>query len=394
MDEEQGSLKLLLVVQFTQRFRGGIISPILALFIRGQGLAVSELGLIGTAGMLGWFIFEPLAGVVADRVRKKYLVIFAILASSLIYLVYPLARDFWHFSLLAFAMSSVMSAYAVSVRALTAELLPSSERGKTYGRFVSVISIGGIIGPFLGGYLSEVFDHAVPFYISASVGIIGLSALIIMRYDDRKSREKPLVEDTPRKNRLWTKPFIIILITRMLFIFNLVFRQHILPVYLNENPRFKASETQIGLYIGIMQLTSAFSQAFVGDLIDRTGSRRIIASSLFLSGFSYMGLLYISGSLPLFFLGALQGAFFSAADMSMMIHLMDIMPKDRTGIVMGIYSESENVGGMMAAPSLGMIYDAVGPAFSVISVSTILIFNACLPIVLMREERREKKLRH
>jgi len=242
--------------------------------------------------------------------------------------------------------------------------------------------------------LSEVFGHAVPFYISASVGIIGLSALIIMRYDDRKSREKPLVEDTPRKNRLWTKPFIIILITRMFFIFNLVFRQHILPVYLNENPRFKASETQIGLYIGIMQLTSAFSQAFVGDLIDRTGSRRIIASSLFLSGFSYMGLLYISGSLPLFFLGALQGAFFSAADMSMMIHLMDIMPKDRTGIVMGIYSESENVGGMMAAPSLGMIYDAVGPAFSVISVSTILIFNACLPIVLMREERREKKLRH
>ena len=40
---------------------------------------------------------------------------------------------------------------------------------------------------------------------------------------------------------------------------------------------------------------------------------------------------------------------------NMMLHLMAFMPEGRTGVVMGLYSESENVG--------VMIYDSVGPQF-------------------------------
>jgi len=48
-EEMRRSLKLLLVVQLTINFRGGVVSPILALFIRGQGLSVAQIGLLGTA---------------------------------------------------------------------------------------------------------------------------------------------------------------------------------------------------------------------------------------------------------------------------------------------------------------------------------------------------------
>ncbi len=58
------------------------------------------------------------------------MVIFAFIGSTFIYLAYPFAQGFWHFALLAFGMSSVMSAYAVSVKALTVELLPKSDRGR------------------------------------------------------------------------------------------------------------------------------------------------------------------------------------------------------------------------------------------------------------------------
>ena len=386
MGEELGSLKLLLAVQLAERLGSGVVSPILFLFMRGRGLTVSELGLIGTAGMLGWLIFEPLMGVVADRIRKKYLLVFSALASSFIYAAYPLAGDFWHFSLLAFAMSSVMSAYAVAVKALAAELIPPAGRGRTYGRYVSAISIGGIIGPFLGGYLTEAYARSVPFYMSAGVGVVGMAAALLMRYDERKTRERPAEKAAGGGGgSLWTRPFIAILAIRMLYMFNLVFRQGILPVFLHESPRFGASETQIGLYLGLMQLTSAVSQALLGDVSDRVGSRRIMASSLFLSGISYMGMLGISGAAPLLILGALQGVIFAAADLSMMIHLMNIMPKDRTGMVMGLYSESENVGGMAAAPSLGFTYDAMGPASSVASVSAILILSGFLSALLIRD---------
>ena len=51
-DGRERSLRLLLGVQLTQGFRSGIVSPILALFVRGQGLTVAQIGLIGTASML------------------------------------------------------------------------------------------------------------------------------------------------------------------------------------------------------------------------------------------------------------------------------------------------------------------------------------------------------
>ena len=40
-----------------------------------------------------------------------------------------------------------------------------------------------------------------------------------------------------------------------------IFRRNTLPIFLNESPRFRASETQIGIYMGLMQLSAALSSA-------------------------------------------------------------------------------------------------------------------------------------
>jgi len=379
------SLKLLLVVQFATRLRGGVIAPILALFIRRQGLTVAQIGLLGTAGMLGWFIFEPLVGLVADRVRKKNLTIFAIATSSLLIAAYPFASSIWHFALLAFARASVMSAYAVSVKALQAELLPVSGRGRAYGRYMSAITLGGIVGPLFGGYLSEAVSRTLPFYLSAGVGLVALAALVLMSYDERETiREKDDFGST-NWGEIFTGPFLSILLIRMLFMVNLVFRQNTLPIYLNESPRFRATETQIGAYMGIMSLASAVSQAFLGDLADRVGTKVIIASSVFLSGLSYLGLASLGGTVALYAIGGLQGVTFSAADLGMMLYCMSVIPEGRTGVVMGFYSESENVGGMIAAPSIGYLYDGLGPAFTVNTVAVVLIASAVLPLLLIRK---------
>jgi MFS family permease len=374
-----------MVVQLAEGFRGGIISPILALFIRGHGLTLSQIGLMGAAGMLGWLIFEPLAGVVADRIRKKYMVIFALIGSTFIYPTYPFAQGFWHFASLAFGMSSVMSFYWVSVKALTAELLPKSERGKAYGRFVSVVSLGGIVSPIMGGYIFEAFGETVPFYISAGVGIIGLVAAVLMRFDDRGGVESVESEKTSSDESLYRGSLLGIFLIRAIFIFNLIFRQHTLPIFLNENPRYAISEGQIGLYFGVVRLSSALSQAFLGDLNDRIGSRGLIASSLLMSGLSYGAILGVSGIPALLAIGALQGVFFAASDVSMMIYLMDVMPPGRTGMVMGLYSEAENLGGMLAAPSLGRIYDSSGPGYSMLSVAGVLVLDSLLSVFLIKE---------
>ena len=382
--EMSRSLKLMLVIQLFQGFRGGIISPILALFIRRQGVSVTQLGLLGTAGMMGWLIFEPLSGVIADRVQKKWMLAFGVMASTVIYALYPMAGEIWHFALLAFAMSSVMSFYAISAKSLIAELLPTSGRGRAYGRYLAAISVGGIAGPFVGGYLADALGYSVPFYLSAVVGLVSLGGILLLKHDSvaQKTSEEP-----SESGGLTSKPILTIFLVRGLYLFDLVFRMNFLPVYLNESPAIGASETEIGAYMSILRVMSALSQSFLGDVIDRVGCRVVIVSSLGLGGLGYLGLIAIRGVFPLYVLGVFQGVFMAAANMGMMIHLMDVMPAGRTGMVMGLYSEAENVGGMIAAPSLGYVYDSVGSSYSVLYVVGVLMLNALVSALLIKKKK-------
>jgi len=377
------SLLLLMAVQLTTGFRGGIISPILSLFIRRQGMSIGQVGLIGTASILGWLIFEPLSGVVADRVRKKWMIVFAIVGSTLIYAAYPLASSFEHFMVLYFLTSSVMSGYAISVKAMTAELLPRENRGKAYGRYLSVISFGGVVAPMVGGWVTESMGYSMPFYLASGIGLVTLSAVLLMRYDD-----KPLGAAAPTGGsvrELLTSTLMSIFLVRGMFIFNFMFTSNFLPIYLHESPRFQATETQIGGFQTLFRLATAGGQAALGGVMDRLGSRRVMAGSVSLLGLSYLALASGGGLPLLFILGCVQGVLTAAADMSMMIHLMAVMPPGRTGMVMGLYSESENVGGLAANPALGFIYESMGGGASVLALVAVLLVASAASALMIRD---------
>ena len=378
------SLFYLMMAQLALGFRGGIIAPILSLYIRQQGMSISQVGLLGTVSLLGWLVFEPLSGVVADRIRKKWMMVFAILGSTIIYALYPSAGTFQHFLFLYFAMTSVMSAYSIALKALQVELLPKEGRGRAYGRYLSVISLGGVMSPLIGGWITENRGYALPFYLSALVGVVGLAAVLLMDYDDKAPKDTATrVKGSWRT--LFTASLFEIYAVRGLYFFSIIFRSNFLPIYLHESPRFNASETQIGTYMTLIRLAVAGSQAFLGTLCDRYGAKRMIVASVSVMGATYLGLVYGQGLALLYMVGLVQGLFMAAADLGMMIHLMSVMPDSRTGMVMGIYSESENVGGIVASPSLGYVYEGSGAEASVLTVSAVLFLTAILSVIIVRE---------
>ena len=308
------SLLLLMVTQLAVHFRGGILSPILSLYTRQQGMTIAQIGLLGTAGILGWFIFEPFSGVVADRVRKKWMMVFAIVASTVIYALYPSASSFSHFLVLYLGTSSVMSAYAIALKALQAELLPKENRGKTYGRYLTVVSLGGVVAPLIGGWVTETSGYSLPFYISSGVGVVALVAVLLMSYDEKAERMTTGSDGHGGWRQLFAAPLLSIYSVRGLYLFNQMFRSNFLPIYLNESPRFNASETQIGTYMTLVQLAVAGSQAALGNLCDRYGARRLMMTSVSLLSFTYLGLLIGHGLPMLYFIGVLQGLLMAAAD--------------------------------------------------------------------------------
>ena len=363
-------------------FRMGIVAPILALLIRRHGVSIIEIGVLGVAGMLGWLIFEPLSGVISDRVNRRVMIAFAIVSTSIIYLLYPFATEFSHFLVLAFALSSFSSASSVPTRALLSELLPSTGRGHTYGRYMAIVSGSSVIAPFVGGYVSEAIGYALPFYAAAGVGVISLAAVILMgrlpEAEKKGQRHNTSLTDVLNGN------LVSIYLVRGLYFFNSPFRSSFLPILLNESTSLHATEIEIGTYMTIVSFTAAISQAFLGDLIDRVGSGKIVATVCGLLALSYLGMLAASWVPVLFAIGALQGVLQAGADTSMMMYLMGLQSRGKTGVVMGLYAESENIGGIVANPALGYVYTGFGPLSSLVLVSGILLLAAGISMTRLR----------
>jgi len=378
------SLLLLMLVQLSTGFSSGIIEPILSLYVRSRGLTIVEVGLLGTASMLGWFIFEPIMGFVADSVRKRTMMVAAIVGTTAVYALYPLASSLAHFALLEFTRTSVLSAYSIPVKAMMAELLPSQDRGRVYGRVMTAVSLGGMAAPLIGGYVSQTWGFVVPFYASAAVGLVGLAAVLSMRHE-----EKPLGGGAALRGLrgVMTAPVLSVFAVRGIFFVNSGFRSSFLPIYLNESPRFNASESQIGAFFTMVRLAGAISRPTIGDLCDRLGSNLMIVASVAALGSSYGVLLLAGNAWIMYAVAAIEGASMAGADMSMMLHLISVMPAGRTGLIMGLYSEAENVGGLVSTPTLGYMYQSLGAGFSLASVAAVMCLNALLALLVIKDKK-------
>ncbi|MFH0847914.1 MAG: MFS transporter [archaeon] len=387
MKDQGHSLRLLILVQLFFWLRGGVIAPVLALFFRSKGITVTEIGLLMMARAAGWLIFEPLFGFFADKLGKKRLTLFSISATSLVYLSFASADTTWHFYLAMFAMSSTMAAGAVSIRAILTEVIPASGRGRTYGRYMAIVSLGQITGPLLGGVLADTVGYVAPFYAAAGIGIISFAALFPMEYHESPTERRTLHEGKSHRSGLLAKSFLGLLLIRMLYMFNMNFEQNTFPIFLHETERFSASQTEIGVFMGILRMASALSQPSLGALADRIGAKKLIVSGLSIGGLTYLTVLYISGTLPIYVLAVVQGVFFGAAEICLMVHLMMIMPKGSSAKAMGVYGFAEDIGGIIASPLLGSVYDSMGPSFSIISISAIMVCDGVLSIFLVQKTK-------
>lgn len=381
--DKKRSLFMLMLVQLVTSFRMGIIAPILSLFVRSQGLSLSQIGLLGTASMLGWFIFEPLMGVVADRWNKRWMLAGSLLLTTILNGLYPWVTGFWFFVILEFMKTSIMSAYSIPMKALTAELLPSQDRGKVYGRFMTVVALGGMISPLVGGWVFENLGKNLPFYLSAGVGLIGVLAVFSIKFDESIESLAPTESNGWRS--LLTGSVLTIFSVRGLFFFNVGFVHNFLPIYLNESV-YRASESQIGAFYTITRLAGAAARSILGDLCDRIGNKKLIFSSLFVLGLTYILLLNGSGVLMMYIVGALMGVTQAAADTSMMLQLISVMSPERSGLTMGLYSEAENIGGLISTPTVGYLYQAIGSGTALMFVVAALFANSVYSYFVIKED--------
>jgi predicted MFS family arabinose efflux permease len=151
------------------------------LYIRYLGADPKEIGAtLSLSGLLVIFLYIPV-GVIADRWRRKPIIVAAWVLGTLAVLLIGLAPD-WRWVIPAYAVHLLSSFSRPAVSAHVAATDISANPSRTFAFLWTGFSIGAIVSPSLGGWIAETWGLRVVFFVATGIGVI--STLLIMGIRD------------------------------------------------------------------------------------------------------------------------------------------------------------------------------------------------------------------
>ena len=169
-----GAVAALSIAAFMVMTGVSIISPILPAYAASFGIPYALIGIIISSFAIARTFLDIPAGVVAYRLgMKKFMAIGLLLiaASSFVAGYAPTYETLLVARILEGAGSAIYTTVSMT---LVAVVSPPERRGATLSFYMSMMLLGTVSGPVIGGFISETWGMSAPFYTYAAFGLISL----------------------------------------------------------------------------------------------------------------------------------------------------------------------------------------------------------------------------
>jgi MFS transporter, DHA1 family, multidrug resistance protein len=340
---------------------GGIslILPFLPFFIRELGVTSPEQERIWS----GWayagpfllsFISTPIWGALGDRYGRKLMSVRALFGLGISQILVGLSQT--PLQLVIFRMiQGVVSGFIPAALALVAANTPREKSGYALGVLQTSTASGSIIGPFIGGALSDLVGYRVIFFFNAGLCVI-LGFYLIYSFKEistvSENDEKISIFDNFKfifNQKHLIASVVIILLAQSAIMTN----QPIFALFIESMVKDRTYLATItGLVFGIIGIANVISAPWWGKRNDRTGPNKNLYYALLGAGIavflhSFMNSPY-QIAIVRFFLGFCIGGILPA----LYTIMSNETPVSRRGGVLGI-SSSFTILGNMIGPILG-----------------------------------------
>lgn len=188
---------------FINSFGGSMVFPIFALYFTGKfGLSLAEAGLLSTFFILGGFVGQPLGGFLTDRIGRKGVMVFALIAEATFSMGMALAPNVQLLIVDVILFGLTVPMFNPASAATVADLVPPERRAASYGLLRVAANAGVALGPTVAAILLAIQrrpDGTLPVnaYLPLFVGD-ALTSLIFAWIIARRVREsKPEVAPQP-----------------------------------------------------------------------------------------------------------------------------------------------------------------------------------------------------
>ncbi|TAK77029.1 MAG: MFS transporter [Gammaproteobacteria bacterium] len=360
MQEEKQQLFIILLITFIGFVGASIAYPIFPpLFLHPTlGSIIPStwsdhtrsilLGVALAAYPLGQFIGSPILGGCSDRYGRKRILMFSLAGSMIGYLFTALSLQLnWIGALLASRfLTGLMESNLAIARAMVTDL-NSISKYKSFGRINGVAAIGYVMGPILGGFLSERnlvswFSFAFPFYLATFFSIITLLLAAKKLTEKKHEITYPIVSIWQRFNLIARIKALFktsvnlkhLLLISTIFTFAVDIFYEFGPVYLTG--LWSMTPAGIAVYNGILSLTLAIGSGWLTHRLSLYFSaERIIIIGMFITAM-ILGLMVVWPSLIFaFILFGLVGLSIAVVNVNITIQISNTADKSIQGEAMG-----------------------------------------------------------
>ncbi len=172
MTDRKSTMWLIFLTIFISMVGFGIVIPVLPVYAKNEPFKMSptQLGwLVGIFSLVQLFS-GPLIGKLSDRIGRRPVLLISIVGTAIGYFVTGAANAPW-LLFLGRIIDGASGGNIATAQACIADVTPPHERSRAMGHIGAAFGLGFILGPALGGILSQ-WSHALPFYFAGGLAIV------------------------------------------------------------------------------------------------------------------------------------------------------------------------------------------------------------------------------
>jgi DHA1 family tetracycline resistance protein-like MFS transporter len=292
MTDKKRLFSIFLVV-FIDLLGFSIILPLLPFYAETFGASATIVGLLVAIYAAGQMISAPLLGRLSDRFGRRPFLIVSILGGAVSFFILGLATNL--ITLFIARLVAGLTAGNISVaQAYITDVTDTKNRSRGLGLIGAAFGLGFVIGPALGGLLSQ-WGYSVPAFLAAGIATLNL-LVVILWLPESLTKERKHEISLQKKAPISINSLLItlrkpvvgpLLHTRVFYGFAFALFQSVFALY--GQYRFGLNAQNIGYILTYVGILSVITQGvIVGKISDHYPDQKIIFYSTLLIAISFL----------------------------------------------------------------------------------------------------------
>ena len=290
------NLQIIFSVTLIAVMEVSILTPVLPKISEALSITADKANLLIVVFTMPGIILSPLLGIAADRFGRKKVLVPTLLLFGVCGTAAGLTKDFSLILILRFFQGAGAACFGALNQTIIGDIFPGRERVDAMGYNASVLSVGTMIYPSIGGAVA-LLGWYYPFFLAALAFPVALLVIFGLKYDEPVKSENLGAYIRESFKLMMNKEILsLYIVTLAAFILLYGILLSCFPFFIKE--KFTANTMFIGLVMSIASIGAIIGSFNLGRLSSIFSPKKLLLSAFLI----YPIAISIAYFMPLIFL--------------------------------------------------------------------------------------------